>query len=194
MSDAADSSGVPEQVLQARERAELIVSADAVEFAIDQIAVRLAAVLAEKNPLLLCVMNGGLPYSAELARRLQFPLQLGYVHVGRYGTATQGGTLEWMAQPSIDVSGRHVLFVDDILDEGVTLMELVRWARGAGASGVTSTVLVEKDAPRAEKVVVDYPAMQCPDRYLIGCGMDYQGYWRNLPGIYALPGDMVDAR
>lgn len=182
------------QALQARERAELIVAAAEVQFAIDQTAVRLTTRLAQANPLLLCVLQGGLMYTAELARRLQFPLQLSYVHVGRYRDATRGGTLDWLARPPQDLAGRHVVLVDDILDQGVTLRELQRWAHDQGASAVTTTVLVSKDVARVEPIVVDYCALSVPDRYLFGCGMDYQGYWRNLPAIYALPRDMEDAQ
>ena len=193
MSEPEAALAPPARVLEARERAELIVSAERVQFAIDQTAVRLAARLTHANPVLLCVMQGGLMYAGELARRLQFPLQLGYVHVGRYRDATSGGVLDWIAKPNVDIAGRHVLLVDDILDQGVTLNGLLRWLGGQGASAITTTVLVNKEVQRAERVAVDFAAVSCPDRFLIGCGMDYQGYWRNLPAIYALPRDMEDA-
>lgn len=196
---AAHSPAVPPDVLGARARAEEIVSAEAVQFAIDQTAVRLTVALNDLNPLLLCVLNGGLPYSGELLKRLAFPLELSYVHAGRYGKATQGrGELTWYARPTIDLAGRHVLLVDDIFDQGNTLSALAAWSLTEGAAAVTTTVLVDKvlDAGRAAgkegTIEVDYPALRCPDRYLFGCGMDYRGYWRNLPAIYALPRDMED--
>ena len=190
--------GVPKQVLAARQRAELIVGADEVQFAVDRVAVRLSALLAQENPFVVCVMQGGLPYTGELVRRLHCPLQLGYVHVGRYRGTTHGGQLDWIAEPQLDLSGRHVLLVDDILDEGVTLAALVDWANAQGARRVTTTVLVHKvlvneGSAEVRPVVVDFPVLQCPDRYLFGCGMDYRGYWRNLPSIYALPLDMEDS-
>ena len=194
MTEREQAVAPPASVLEARERAELIVSAERVQFAIDQTAVRLAARLAHANPVLLCVMQGGLMYAGELARRLQFPLQLGYVHVGRYRNATQGGALDWIAKPNVDIAGRHIVLIDDILDQGVTLLELLRWLGGQGASAITTTVLVNKEVARAEPVTVDFAALRCPDRFLIGCGMDYQGYWRNLPAIYAVPRDMEDVQ
>ena len=184
---------VPVGVVQALERAEVMVAAEAVQFAVDQMAVRLSTVLADQNPLLLCVLQGGLPYTAELARRFHFPLQLDYVHVGRYRGATRGSELEWIAKPQLDLAGRHVLLVDDVLDQGVTLAELAVWAEQQGADRVITTVLVDKDVARPERIAVDFSALHCPDRYLIGCGMDYRGYWRNLPAIYALPRDLEDA-
>lgn len=173
------------RVTEAFERAELIYSQDQVLAAIDRLAVRLTVALAEENPLLLCVLNGGLPFTGALMQRLLFPLELSYVHVGRYGDRTQGGELVWHSRPQTPLKDRHVVLVDDILDEGVTLAALQSWCREEGASAVTSVVLLDKAA--AEQRQVDFAAMSCPDRYVFGWGMDFEGYWRNLPAIYALP-------
>ena len=181
---------VSDSVLATRARAEELVDAHSVQFAIDQTALRIAVDLRDSNPIVLCVMNGGLPYTAELLKRLSFPLELGYVHVGRYDNTTRGGTLNWYARPNIDFSGRHVLIVDDVFDKGETLAELVAWAVDEGARQVQTTVLVLKELVQVSRIEIDYVALRLPDRYLFGCGMDYQGYWRNLPSIFALPKDM----
>lgn len=186
-------AAAPPAILAARRRGELLVSPEAVAAAIDRVSVRLSLALQDTNPLLLTVMNGGVPFSGALLTRLNFPLETGYVHVGRYGDETRGGALRWHATPVVPLSGRTVLLVDDILDRGTTMAALVGWAEQAGASRVLSAVLVDKarDAPRP--VEADYVALRCPDRYLFGWGLDFRGYWRNLPGIYALPRDMEDA-
>src|SRR5690606_28513973 len=150
----------------------------------------LALDLADANPLLLTVMHGALPFAGALLPRLAFPLEVGYLHVGRYRDATTGGRLVWHARPDYPMRGRTVLLVDDVLDRGETLAELVRWVREAGAGTVLSAVLVAKRIDEARPVEADYVALECPDRYLFGCGMDYKGYWRNLPAIYALPPDL----
>ncbi|MBH81453.1 MAG: hypoxanthine-guanine phosphoribosyltransferase [Gammaproteobacteria bacterium] len=184
---------VPDAVLRARESAELMVSAADVEFAVNQTAVRIGACLADENPLVVCVLQGGLNYTAELVRRVHFPLEICYVHVSRYRDRTKGGELEWIAKPRMPLSDRSVLLVDDIFDEGVTLSKLAVWANEQGAHPVRTSVLVEKDVERAVSLTVDFPVLRCPDRYLFGCGMDYRGYWRNLPAIYALPVEMEDS-
>lgn len=181
-----------EDVLAAWQRSEVIVDAAAVSRAVDQTAVRISLALKDANPLLLCVMHGGLPYCGRLLDRLRFPLELGYVHVARYRDSTAGGALEWIASPVQNVSGRQVLIVDDVLDQGDTLAAVCEWAAAAGAAKVWSTVLNRKDVPGNRVVEVDFVALQCPDRYLIGCGMDYKGYWRNLPDIRAIPEDLED--
>ena len=178
------------EVLALWRRAEVIVDAAAVSRAVDQTAVRISLALKDANPLLLCVMHGGLPYCGRLLDRLRFPLELGYVHVARYRDGTAGGALDWIASPVQNVAGRHVLIVDDVLDQGETLAAVCEWAAVAGASRVWSTVLARKDVPGNRAVEVDFAALHCPNRYLVGCGMDYNGYWRNLPDIRALPADM----
>jgi hypoxanthine phosphoribosyltransferase len=174
-------------VLAARRRAEVLVDAAEVQRAIDRVSVRLSLAVSADNPLLLVVMNGGLPYGAELLKRFSFPLQLGYVHVARYGAATRGGTLSWLSQHDYELAGRTVLLVDDVFDRGETLAAIVAWAEQAGAGRVLTSVLVDKQVEEPRPLRVDFAALSCPDRYLFGCGMDYQGYWRNLPAIYVLP-------
>ena len=181
---------LPPNILEARRRAESMVDAQAVTRAIDRVAVRVTVALQAANPVLLCVMNGGLVYCGRLLGRLHFPLQLAYVHVTRYRERTCGGSLRWIVKPQQSVAGRQVLIVDDVLDDGATLEAVQGWVRSAGAARVWTTVLVRKQTPRNASIDVDFAALECPDRYLFGCGMDYAGYWRNLPAIYALPEDL----
>jgi len=179
---------IPADLLGVRRRSIEVVSAAAVRKAIDQTAVRLTLELADANPLLLCVMNGAVPFAGALLRRLHFPLQFDHVHVSRYGGATSGGELIWHSMPSLNLQDRHVVLIDDILDQGATLATLVDWARESGAADVSIAVLVDKQISGHDTrpVRADFAALQCPDLFLIGCGMDYQGYWRNLPAIHAL--------
>lgn len=183
-------SPVSDSVLAARDRAEELVDARSVQFAIDQTALRIAVELRDANPIVMCVMKGGLPYTAELIKRFHFPLELSYVHVGRYDDTTEGGTLNWFARPIVDIAKRNVLIVDDVFDKGETLGALVAWATDEGANRVLTTVLVSKEVAEVARIEVDYVALRLPDRYLFGCGMDYRGYWRNLTSIYALHEDM----
>jgi hypoxanthine phosphoribosyltransferase len=180
-------------VLEARRRAELLVGEAEVRAAIDRLAVRLALRLRDANPWLLPVMHGALPFAGVLISALNLPLQLGYLHVERYRAATRGGALAWVSQPAYDLRDRTVVLVDDVLDRGDTLAELVRWAQAAGAFEVLTVVLVDKQVSGNRPVRADFAALSCPDRYLFGWGMDFQGYWRNLSAIYALPADLENA-
>ena len=178
---------LPELARRARAEGERLFSRAEVERAIDRLAVRLTVEFAEVNPLLLCVLNGGLPFTGALMQRLQFPLTLSYVHVGRYGDRTRGGALSWQARPQAELDRRTVFLVDDILDEGVTINALKDWCLEAGARDVHSVVLLDKSFTLTGTSRADFAALDCPDRYVFGWGMDVEGDWRNRPDMDALP-------
>jgi hypoxanthine phosphoribosyltransferase len=168
--------------------AEVIHSERRVAQALDSMAAAIRRDYERKNPLMICVMRGGLYTAAELYRRLPFPMQQDYMHVSRYRNNVSGGTFEWKVQPSAGLKGRHVLIMDDILDEGVTLQEILRYCSGLNAASVEVAALTRKLHNRCvEGVGARYIGLDVPDRYVFGCGMDYQGYFRNLNAIYALP-------
>ena len=131
-----------------------------------------------------------LPLGGELLPRLAFPLEVAYLHATRYGHALQGNLLDWRVRPTQDLRGRTVLVLDDILDEGHTLAAIVDHLKAEGAASVHTAVLVHKEHDRKATpgMRADVTGLDIPDRFLFGCGMDYKGYWRNAPGIYALKG------
>jgi hypoxanthine phosphoribosyltransferase len=167
-------------------RAQLLVCGEEVERAMDRMAGEIAADLGAADPLVLCVMTGAVVAVGRLLPRLGFRLQLDYLHATRYRGATRGGEIAWARRPAASIRGRHVLLVDDILDEGLTLESAATACREDGALSVRSAVLVEKERPRACGFVADYVGVRVPDRYVCGYGLDYKGYFRNLPGIYAV--------
>ncbi len=142
-----------------------------------------------ERPVFLTVMNGGLFFAAELALNLHTDFEFDYVHASRYhGTA--GADLNWVKRPEVDLAGRHVLLVDDILDEGPTLLAIRDYCRDQGAASVRIAVLADKQHDRrAPGIVADYACLALPDRYVFGFGMDWNGHGRNLPAIYALAGE-----
>lgn len=142
--------------------------------------------LAQADPLVICVMNGGLVPFGRLLPQLQFPLQIDYIHATRYGGKLSGGELQWLVSPSHSLRGRTVLLVDDILDEGTTLAGIDTRFRAEGARAVHKAVLINKQRPRTHPVTVEFTGLTVPDRYVFGYGMDYKGYLRNAPGIYAV--------
>lgn len=175
-----------DHIRQVRAEAECLVNTEQVEAALDCIAESVSARYTDKNPLLICVMNGGLIVTSELMLRLDFPLELDYMHASRYRGETSGGEINWVVEPEHELTGRAVLIIDDILDEGYTLAAITKHCRQAGAESVESIVLVEKLHDRKHGIKADYTGLQVEDRYVFGYGMDYKGYLRNAPGIFAL--------
>ncbi|MCH8507031.1 MAG: hypoxanthine-guanine phosphoribosyltransferase [Ectothiorhodospiraceae bacterium] len=178
------------EMTQVFEEADCLVNEQQVFQAIDSLATRITADLQHCNPLLFCVMNGGLILTGQLLPRLRFPVQAEYLHATRYRQETTGGILEWKLQPDADMHGRTVLIVDDILDEGTTLSAIADYCKAQGADRVLTAVLVDKlhDRKARPGLKADYTGLEVEDRFLFGFGMDYKGYWRNAPGIYAVKG------
>jgi hypoxanthine phosphoribosyltransferase len=167
--------------------AELLYDERVVTRAVQDMAARITQQMAESNPLVICIMNGGLMLTGWLTPKLVFPLQLDYAHVTRYRGTTRGGELEWIARPRASLQDRTLLLVDDIFDEGLTLASLVSACRELGAREVKTAVLVRKLHERAvTDMSPDFVGLTVPDRYVFGCGMDYRNYLRNLPAIYAM--------
>jgi len=171
-----------------RATAECIATPGEVDAAFDRLAQAITARLANANPLIYAVMHGGLIVAGRLVSRLDFPLELSYLHATRYGHALQGALLDWRVKPTETLTGRTVLVIDDVLDEGVTLDAICASLRAAGAAEALTAVLVHKDHARKARpgMRADFTGLIAPDRFLFGCGMDYKGYWRNLDGIYAV--------
>lgn len=180
------ASITPEQALIALQEAELLYSPTQISETMDRMATRISAALAHRDPLVLLVMNGGFVLGAHLLARLNFPLRVGYLHATRYRGQTRGGEIIWLAHPRPSVTDQVVLVVDDIFDEGDTLQSILAEIHQAGAQAVYSAVLVNKRHDRKPAgLTVDFVGLDAPDRYVFGCGMDYQEYWRNLTAIYA---------
>ena len=169
--------------------ADELYSTEAVEQALDRLAVEITGKLSGRDPVVLSVLNGALIPTGHLLTRLNFPLRQDYVHATRYRGNTAGAELEWIGQPSTSLKDQIVLVVDDILDEGITLAAIIDACRQAGATAVYSAVLVEKLHDRGIGFKADFVGLTVEDRYVFGYGMDYKGYLRNVPAIMAVPAD-----
>jgi hypoxanthine phosphoribosyltransferase len=183
----ARSSTAERDALEARRTARPVCSARAVARALKRMADEIGARLANENPVVLAVMHGGVFAAVELSKRLRFPHEFDYVHVTRYANGTKGGAVEWRKRPGKSLAGRTVLVVDDVLDRGHTLRALHAELERVGVALRQTAVLVVKKVPaKRKRPKVDYVGVEVDDVYVFGCGMDYRGYWRGLPALYAL--------
>ena len=170
--------------------ARCVFDAETVDVAIDRVAVELALKLWDARPVVVCLMTGGLPFTADLLRRFHFDLELDYLHLSRY-EHTSGGNIRFRRRLERSLEGRTVLLVDDVLDAGETLAAARRELIVDEPAELLSAVLVRKDTKAAADV--DVAALEGPDEFLVGRGMDCDGAFRQLSGIYALPTDWSPA-
>ncbi|MEO7385303.1 MAG: phosphoribosyltransferase family protein [Gammaproteobacteria bacterium] len=167
--------------------ARLLKTRTEVDAAFRQIAAVIQPVVQREPCVLLGVLLGGLIPLARLASGLDGDFVLDTCRVGRYGDATRGGDPRWLAEPRADLRDRHLVLVDDIYDEGVTLQFVAQHCRDAGARRTTTVVLVRKQHGRAVTgFQPDVVGLDVGDEFVFGCGMDYRGHWRHLDDIWAV--------
>lgn len=174
-----------EEVEKIAKNAELLFSAAEVEACIARLANEITRRIGDDNPIVLAVLNGGIIFAGQLLTRLDFPLEIDSVQASRYRGATTGGEVHWLLKPSLNLRGRKVLVLDDILDEGMTLSAIIDWCKDQGADEVLTGVLIDKQIGRMRPCKADFVGLVAENRYLFGYGMDYKNYLRNAPGIFA---------
>ena len=183
------SAKVPTSEQEAAEvlaHAECVLSDEQVHAAYDRLASDIQRVLGGTSPIILVCMVGGFIPAAGLLARMDMALEVDYLHATRYRGGLCGHEIQWRTVPAASLRARHVLLVDDILDEGYTLAAIINAVRARGAASVRSVVLVEKcHDRRVPGLAAEFVGAQVPDRYVFGCGMDYKGWHRQLPAIYA---------
>lgn len=177
---------LPEHIHGVFARATCLYSKTQVEAALDRMAFEISQSLSESNPIFLCVVVGGIIPLGNLLPRLDFPLEVDYIHATRYRGDTIGKDLQWKVKPSCSMKGRTVIVVDDILDGGVTLSAIIKYCLEQEAGAVHSAVLVDKRHARLPDGCgkADFSGLEVSNHYVFGYGMDYKGYLRNAPGIY----------
>ena len=166
---------------------ECLLDARGVEAMMNRLSNEITTRCRHQNPVVLCVMIGAIVAVGRLLPKLNFPLEVDYIHATRYRRDTIGGQLEWKKFPSTPLFNRTVIIVDDVLDEGVTMAEIKAYCHEQGAKQCYLAVLVNKNIQQDKSVEADFIGIQAGNQYLFGLGMDYKGYLRNVEGIYARP-------
>ena len=179
------SSFDPMQILS---EADCMFDQVAVEQALDNMALAIEYELKDKNPIIICVLTGAIVSMGHLLTRLNFPLQIDYIHATRYENGIAGGNIKWVSEPILNMTNRNILLLDDILDEGKTLQEIIKYCELKQARSIKTAVLVNKLHDRKVNITADIVGLNAEDRYLFGYGMDYKSYLRNVSGIYAVKG------
>jgi hypoxanthine-guanine phosphoribosyltransferase len=166
----------PQEARRVLAEADLICSAQESALAVRRVAAEIGQRLGNANPLVLSVMGGAVVFTGQLLPQLDFPLEFDYLHVTRYGNVTTGGELEWIVKPRSAVAGRVVLVVDDILDEGVTMAEVLAQARCS--------------APCSQTRILAAPSRWWPTSSAFACpiGMSSATAWTSkVPGATCPP-------
>jgi hypoxanthine phosphoribosyltransferase len=178
-----------EPALRRGESLEVVFSADQIAKAVDKIASEIRATYGGEPVLLIGVLKGATMFIADLMRALgDYPLAIDFMIVTSYGTGRDDGSKDVRVAKDIDgdVGGKHVIIVEDIVDEGVTLRYLSERIRNRGPASLRACALLDKAFHRHAGVTIDFIGLDAPDAFLVGYGLDHQERFRNLPYICKL--------
>jgi len=167
-------------------KSSVIYSEIEIKTVIKNIADQVNQTIKTDDLYVLCVMNGALIFAGQLLPRLEKNIQYSYIHATRYAASLTGGPIHWLVKPPIDIKGKTVLILDDILDEGITLREIATTCLAMKAKAIYTAVLFDKEITKEKSYFPNFIGLKVPNRFVFGYGLDCKGLGRNLPHLYAL--------
>lgn len=165
---------------------EPFIGAAELAAAIDVVAEKVAAKYADNVPLFLGVLNGSYFFASELMKRLPITCEISFVKVASYHGTVSSGTVSQLIGLQERIAGRHVVVVEDIVDTGNTIEHIVEALREKSPASIAIASLLLKPDVYKKDIPVDFVAMEIPNIFVVGSGLDHDGLGRNLPGIYRI--------
>ncbi len=169
-----------------KEVQSILISEAQIARRIQSLASEIAGDFRGHETVVVSLLNGTVIFLADLIRHLDVPLRLDFIGVSSYGLGTESGELVFTKELRIDVRGRDVLLVDDILDTGKTMSRVVPKLKALKPRRIKTCVLLDKPARRREGIVADYVGFEIPDLFVVGYGLDFAERYRNLPFVGVL--------
>jgi hypoxanthine phosphoribosyltransferase len=174
---------------------EVLLTEQQIQQRLDALAGEIQREYTEKDLTLVAVLTGSVMFIADLLRRLPMQLRLDYIGVSSYhGETRSTGALLMTKALRLDVRGRDVLLVDDILDTGQTLVKIREMMNKLQPRSLKSCVFLEKDVPHHENIHADFVAFRIPNKFVVGYGLDYRERYRNLPYVATLKPEAIAAK
>jgi len=164
----------------------VLIGPDRLRRRVAQLGAELTSEYAGRELVVVALLNGTVVFLADLIRCLPLPLRLDFLNVSSYGSTTQSGTLRMDRELRLDVRGRHVLVVDDILDTGRTLRAVTGRLQQLKPASLKTCVLLDKPERRIESIQADHVGFVIPDAFVVGYGLDFDERHRNLPFVGVL--------
>ncbi len=174
--------------------AEVLITDEEIQAKVRELGARLTADYADQQPTLVSVLKGSLPFMADLMRAIHIPVQIDLMEVSSYGgvTTETSGLVRILKDLNSSIAGRDVIIVEDIIDTGLTLNYLLRYLRGKNPRSLRICALLDKPARRLVEIPIDYLGFTIPDQFVVGYGLDYGEFYRNLPFIGVLRAEVYE--
>ena len=171
---------------------EILIEPDALQERVAALGREVSADYATRDLLLIGVLKGAVFFMADLMRHVTVPCEVDFMAISSYGASTDSsGVVRILKDLDINIEGRHVLVVEDIIDSGLTLSYLVRNLEARGPASLEICALLTKPDRREMDVPVRYIGFEIPDRFVIGYGLDFAERYRNLPYVAVLSDELI---
>lgn len=166
---------------------KVLVSREVISEKVKELGVRISKDYKGKDIVLIGVLKGGFVFLADLMRELTIPVEMDFISVTSYGDSTRSsGVVRIIKDVDINITGKHVLIVEDLVDTGLTLKHLKELFNTRGPLSVKICTALDKPTKRKVSIEVEYKGIEIPDEFVIGYGLDYAGKYRNLPDVCTL--------
>ena len=157
-----------------------------IQLAISKMAIKMNQELADKNPLFICVLNGAFMFASDLLKKIQIPCEICFVKYASYNGLETSGTVKELIGINTDITGRNVVVLEDIVDTGITMTHLLSLLNNKSIAEIkVASLLLKPEALQCE-VQIDYVGIEIPNNFIVGYGLDYDGYGRNFKDIYTI--------
>lgn len=165
---------------------ETSIPEDKVQTEVKRIAEEMNRDLADKNPIFLGILNGAFMFASDLFKQITIPCQITFLKLASYEGTKTSGTVKQLIGINQDLKDRTVVVLEDIVDTGITLETIVRQLNGYEPKEILVATMLYKPEALTREVKLDYVGFEIPNEFVLGYGLDYNGYGRNLPEIYTL--------
>jgi hypoxanthine phosphoribosyltransferase len=165
---------------------EISIDASAIDTVVQRIAAEINRDYEGKNPLFLAILNGSFVFAADLIRKITIPCQISFVKLASYSGTTSTEEVRELIGLNEEIRGRHLVVVEDIVDTGMTLDKLLKDLQKFEPASVRLACFTFKKEAFKKSFNIDYLGITIPNEFVVGYGLDYDGYGRNLPDIYKL--------
>lgn len=170
-------------------RFQISITEIEIQQAVTRVATQINQDLAGKNPLFLCVLNGAFMFASDLMKQINFPCEISFVKLASYQGTTSTGTIKEMIGINESIAGRNIVIVEDIVDTGFTMQNIIKTLQQKGAEEIHVCTFLQKPEALKCNIDVHYAAIKIPNDFIVGYGLDYDGYGRNLKEIYTVIND-----
>ena len=162
------------------------LSQASIEASIKKIAENISADYANKDPLFIAILNGSFMFASELFKQLTIPAEICFIKLASYKGTTSSGHVITSIGLDVEVKGRHIIILEDILDTGKTLSTFLPQLHNMSPATLKIAALLHKPEATIYNVPLDYNGFKIPDKFVVAFGLDYNGLGRNIPAIYQL--------